>query len=387
MGKVLLVDTNVSSAPIYDFLCSEGHEVYVTGNNPNDFLAKCAKKYIQADYSDIRSLEEIIEQLKIDFLVPGCNDASYKACSLTNKNHRFPGIDCPVNTETLNNKKLYREFAKENSLPVPRYFLTEESIDIDSPFIVKPADSFSGRGTTVILKNNQKELEEAIRKAKKYSPSGMFLIEEFVSGQLYSHSAFIEDQKTILDIIVEEHCVANPFAVDTSRVCDGFPEQARQLLHQAVEKTAQTLKLKDGLIHTQFILRPDYSIRLIEPTRRCPGDLYSKLIDLSTDIHYAENYTRPFLGLQHHFPCTPDIKEKIVRHTITDKFGGNFWTLSFTEPVKLREYIPLSLCGDVINPAPQGRIGIMFLTADTQKEFDNIFRKAIERKIYNCTRP
>ena len=36
--KILLLDTNFSSGPIYNYLVESGNEVYVIGNNPNDFL-------------------------------------------------------------------------------------------------------------------------------------------------------------------------------------------------------------------------------------------------------------------------------------------------------------------------------------------------------------
>lgn len=53
MSNVLLVDTNFSSGPIYQFLIQSGHNVTVLGRNPNDALAKSGYKYIQFDYSDI----------------------------------------------------------------------------------------------------------------------------------------------------------------------------------------------------------------------------------------------------------------------------------------------------------------------------------------------
>ena len=53
----------------------------------------------------------------------------------------------------------------------------------------------------------------------------------------------------------------------------------------------------DGLIHTQFI-SDNNTFSLIEVTRRCPGDLYSKLIQMSTGINYSELYSMPFMGLE-----------------------------------------------------------------------------------------
>ena len=52
MTRVLLVDTNFSSIPIYQSLIEGGHEVYVAGKNPNDALAKISKNYAEIDYSN-----------------------------------------------------------------------------------------------------------------------------------------------------------------------------------------------------------------------------------------------------------------------------------------------------------------------------------------------
>jgi hypothetical protein len=45
MAKVLLVDTNFSSLPIYHALVALGHDVHVVGNNPVDCLAKISPNY------------------------------------------------------------------------------------------------------------------------------------------------------------------------------------------------------------------------------------------------------------------------------------------------------------------------------------------------------
>ena len=45
MAKVLLVDTNFSSRPIFAELERLGHEVHVVGANPVDALAKACARY------------------------------------------------------------------------------------------------------------------------------------------------------------------------------------------------------------------------------------------------------------------------------------------------------------------------------------------------------
>jgi biotin carboxylase len=384
MAKVLLVDTNVSSSPIYKYLRNTGHEVFVVGSNPNDFLAKCTDRYIPLDYSDVSALHALINELSISYLIPGCNDVSYKVCAQVNKDGHFPGIDTLSNNEILNNKKSYRVFAQEHQLPVPRVYCNDHIGDIRFPIIVKPVDAFSGHGITIVHDSDPRHLEAAIAMARHHSKSESYLIEDFVSGQLHSHSAFIADGKVLTDFIVEEHCTANSFAVDTSRVLSDFPTHELQILRFAAEKMATMLRLKDGLLHTQF-LWDGKSVWLIEPTRRCPGDLYSRLIELSTGVNYAENYTRPFLGLTHQFSTDTSIKSLVMRHTVTDRSGGNFWTLRFPKTANVFEFVALSRSGDPIKVAPAGRIGILFIGANTPEEFEQVYRRTIARELYNCT--
>ena len=93
MQKALLVDTNFSSAPIYNYLVHCGFEVFVVGGNPNDFLAKSVDKYIELDYSNVDRIWEIIEKMNIDYIVPGCNDLSYQVCAALNSKGNYYGID------------------------------------------------------------------------------------------------------------------------------------------------------------------------------------------------------------------------------------------------------------------------------------------------------
>lgn len=384
MARVLLLDTNISAYPIYQYLHKEGHDVYVAGRNKMDFLAKVVPNYISVDYSDIAALQPIIKKLKFDYLIPGCNDVSYRSCMLINKTMNYPGIETEKNYTILNDKGKFRSFAINNNIPVPKvYNPNNDFCKAKFPIIIKPVDSFSGHGITVVLHRDTTKIVSAISKAQTYSQSKQYLIEEYVTGQLYSHSAFISNGHIVTDVIVEEHCKANPFSVDTSRVASYFSASVLKNIRSIIGRIVLQLGLIDGLLHTQFIYDGD-KLWLIEITRRCPGDLYSRLIELTTTANYAENYTRPFLGLDYHFISDFTVKSLIFRHTITDTQGGNFLTLRFPNSVKVREFVSLSLSGDKIEPAPNDRIGILFIEADNKKEFETIFNKSISRTLYNC---
>ena len=60
MLKVLLVDPNFSSMPIYNELVKAGHEVHVVGSNTQAPLAKICQHHWKIDYSDVTALRDLL---------------------------------------------------------------------------------------------------------------------------------------------------------------------------------------------------------------------------------------------------------------------------------------------------------------------------------------
>lgn len=188
--------------PIYRALRALGHEVCVVGGKPTETLAKLAKDYVQLDYSKPEVLDKFITDRGFDFVVPGCTDLSYKVCAEINRG-RFPGIETPEQTTAINAKHEFRKLADRAGLPVPRVLDVEQALAVPS-VIVKPVDSFSGRGMTVLHGPQREALNEALDAARKVSRSGTVIIEEFIFGQLYSHSAILWEGGFRKDFIVQE---------------------------------------------------------------------------------------------------------------------------------------------------------------------------------------
>ena len=294
MSKVLLVDTNRAAYTIYQSLLARGHEVFVVGGKPNEPLAKICPNFIQLDYSDVGALAGLIDKKGFDFLVPGCTDVSYKVCAEENRG-RYPGIDSVEATRLINEKSEFRALAGQVGIPVPRVVSFEEALELES-VIIKPVDSFSGRGISILKNPSRETLAKSYEEACGVSKSREALIEEFVSGQLYSHSAFLQGGDVVADFIVREDCTTNPFTVDTSCVVFDFEPDLLQALRSDACKLFKNLELQNGLIHSQFILgKGRYWV--IEVTRRCPGDLYALLIEMSTGPPAAKR--RPLEGQDH----------------------------------------------------------------------------------------
>jgi len=378
--KILLLDTNFSAKPIYDYLVKTGAEVYVVGGRPHDALAKSVENYINLDYSNISEVKSLIKSLRIDFLVPGGNDFSYKVCSEINSDIPFYNIDTVEVNEIINSKEKFREFSTDLSLHVP-HIVEPDKVNDFLPVIIKPVDAYSGHGMAVIHKSDRNKIENAVKLAKKLSKSKRYLIEEFVQGQLYSHSAFIIDGEIMIDFIVEEHCVVNPYVVDTSRVVFNFDKKILKQIRADITSLAKKLDLADGLVHTQFICNGSF-FWIIEVTRRCPGDLYSMLIEYSTGFPYAEYYARPFLNQEVDFSEIKLNEKFIIRHTITQSNESYFCSLNFNLPICIEKLVPLTLSGDKVKGSPFSRIGLIFLSTKTEKEMDDLFQKIINRELY-----
>jgi hypothetical protein len=378
VAKILLVDTNFSSTPIWEWLNAQGHEVHVVGGNPSDSLAKWAPRFWHLDYSNANALSSLLDSEQFDFLVPGCNDVSYSVCAQL-ASGRYPGLDTPTTTDALNNKAQFRALAERIGLPTPRTFPDPASIH-SGPVIVKPVDSFSGKGVTVVQHGDSVEFGHATRVAREASSSGECIVEEFVEGQLYSHSAFISGGDVRQDFIVQEDGTAHRFSVDTSRVEFAAPTRLVNQLRSCAKKLAHELQLVDGLLHIQFIENAG-RIWLIEATRRCPGDLYSQLIELATGFPYAENYARPFIG-RTFSDARPARKRQIIRHTISMDSAKIFSSMQFLGRPHIERLVPIRCAGDPLRPGSIGRIAILFCRTGTKAECDKLYAAFLNRSLY-----
>ncbi|ARQ46417.1 ATP-grasp domain-containing protein [Oxalobacter formigenes] len=380
--KILLLDTNVSSFPIYAELKKHTNEVYVCGNNETDFLANIAgKNYIKLDYSDSDILINHIQEKDYYAIVPGCNDISYLSCAKIKNNNPNVLIDDIEKADILFNKENFRCYSLSRKLPVPQIYDFENIADAKGKILVKPVDAYSGRGISVI--ENKGELENAVMNARNYSLSKKCLVEEYIVGNLYSHTAFISGGKIIHDFVVAEYGSANEFVVDTSYVDFSFEKNILKEIRECIEFIVNDLKLQDGLLHTQFICNDD-KFWLIELTRRCPGDLYSRLIQLSSGFQYAKMYIDGFLGNLRK-SINENGKNYILRHTISTDREQDFYSINCQVPVCMIDYISLAKSGERIKKSPFGRVGVMFLKCANERDMYETKDLIMQRKLYSLS--
>lgn len=386
--SLLLLDTNIASKGIYEYLKASGHKVYVIGNNPNDYLAKVSPNYIEANYNDINSVQKIIQDINCEYIIPGCNDKSYSiAAKLKGLGLNKATIEDPKIDALLNNKSIFKAYCEKNNIPAPRRLnqdgLQNKNLKFD--IIIKPVDSFSGKGVTKILKENLNllSIKSALEEIKNNSLSSDYVIEEFIDGQLYSHSCFIDKNgKIIEDFIVEEHCIAHSYAVDHSYVINK-PNKALLQIRKEIKYIANDLRLKQGLIHTQFILsKKDNRPYILEITRRCPGDMYYKLIEDSTGFKYSMMYADGFITNNYSNSIKFEkFDEVIIRKTLklNTSTTFNFLKISKTDNVSEIEIYPYYESGKINSSTSSPlRIALAFVKLDSRKKILKTLQELIK---------
>lgn len=370
MKTALLVGSSFSACPLLFSLKKRGFQVFVCGNLRDDPCHSYADRSFYIDYSKVEELAPVLDGNQCDYLVPSCNDAGYLSCAELAKARGFVGFDSFETTLLLSDKAKFRKFAASIGLKVPRFVdaVSGSQADLTNlrlPVLVKPVDSFSGRGVSKL--SSVQELESALSRAKDESRSGAAVVEEFVEGSLHSHSAFIQGGKISQDFFVDEFCIVYPYQVDCSNHPSALSEQIRADVRAQMQKLITSLALCDGLIHTQFIVS-GHEVFIIECMRRAPGDLYNFLIERSTGFAYADAYVCGFLGEK---PAPHDSARRarnISRHTVSRPQATNFESLRIDAELGDCEFFPLQTSGQRVGAAPFDKFGIAFMEHASEQE-------------------
>ena len=362
--EVLILDAGFSAVPFIEIAKEQGFFVTVCSGKEHDPGHQFADRSIIENYASRETVLDIAQQHSINALLPGVTDISYLTGAWVAQQLGLAGFDTPEVSEIIFMKDAFRRWANKQGYPIPQAaYNLEDAKKLPLPLLVKPVDAYSGLG--IIKINNLAELDAAVKTAREVSASGQIVIETFCEGQLYSHSAFIRDGNIACEFFVDEYCTVYPWQVNSSCISVTLSESMRKNVHDCMQTLVKELQLTDGLLHTQFIAN-ETCFWLIELTRRSPGDLYSRLIELSTGIPYSHYFSQPFLGLKSAFELQrPTPCRAIVRHTVSLSQTQQFTSFDFSKlDGRVIETVPLKLPGESVNPAPHDRAGVIFAELD-----------------------
>ncbi len=373
--KLLVLNGSHSDIPLIQTGKKMGYHVITTGNLPELLGHKYADEYHPCDFSDVRATLKLAEKLKIDAVVSCANDFGLVAAAYVGEKMGLPGHDTYENALTLHHKHRFKKYALATELPVaPTQFFNSVEVAKEwfepelLPLIIKPVDLTGGKG--VSKANTREEYIQAIEYAFSQSRIGHIVVEQFIVGTQYSFSTFLVDQKVKFTFSDNEYSYKNPFLVSTSAAPALNIDKVKGQLVATIEKIADQLDLVDGLFHYQYLLDENLKLFIIEPTRRCSGDLYSYPVNQAMGVDWAEWIVKAETGVNcKDFPTTTQ-KGFCGRHCIMSSQNGVIKDIVIDPRIKDNIYDELLWWkpGDVVDNYLAQKMGIYFLKYDSMEE-------------------
>jgi hypothetical protein len=206
----------------------------------------------------------------------------------------------------------------------------------------------------------------AVETAFAISRQKRIVIETFLTGTQHSCSIFLRDGRPCFFFLDDEYYYTNPFLVSgaaTPSINHGLVEDA---LARQAEAVCRRLSLVTGLFHVQYVMHAGRPV-IIEITRRCPGDLYNRFIELATGAPYATWVVKAAAGLDCSDVAPAEVRGCFFRYCIMPHRRGRLRAIEI-DPALQGRVLPETLVwgrpGDAADDPLLSKYGIVFLRFD-----------------------
>jgi biotin carboxylase len=289
--KMLLLGGGHAEIPLIQAAQSLGWYVITTGNAREGLGHPYADKNVFADFSDKDAMLELAKSEGVQAVCSGCNDFALLSTVYVCEKLGLPGHDSYATSLEIHHKDKYRALATRLGIPTPRALVVRSAADFETaiaqltfPIIVKPVDLTGGKG--IHRASNADEAREAYKDACSRTCQDHIVVEEFVQGTNHGFSAMLVKGKVAFAFADNEQYYINKYMVSGANTPGTSGSETLAKLRDYSERIARELNLVDGILHIQYIERPDGTPVIIEICRRAPGDLYIKFVKYATGIDY-----------------------------------------------------------------------------------------------------
>ena len=300
--KMLLLGGSHAEIPLIQAAQALGWYVITTGNNRDGLGHPYADKTVFADFSDKDAMFKLAKSEDVQAVCSGCNDFALLSTVYVCEKLGLPGHDSYTTSLEIHHKDKYRALATRLGIPTPRAitvsvtgtgFAADNCANFDAaianltfPIIVKPVDLTGGKG--IHRAANPEEAREAYKDACSRTRQDHILVEEFVQGTHHGFSAMLVKGKVAFAFSDNEQYFVNKYLVSGANSPSTSGSETLAKLRDYSERIARELHLVDGILHIQYIEKPDGTPVIIEICRRPPGDLYIKFVKYATGIDYPK---------------------------------------------------------------------------------------------------
>ena len=176
--KLLILGANPETANLVRVAKEMGVTTIVTDYDSYAPAKKLADISYDINGLDVDAICEMARKEQVDGVMVGVADVLVQPYQQVCEKL---GLPCYANANTaavFNNKRLFKQACAKYGIEGIPEFSLEEKNSIVYPVIVKPADSNSGKGITLV--RHRSELDDAVARAKAESRTNTILIERYM---------------------------------------------------------------------------------------------------------------------------------------------------------------------------------------------------------------
>lgn len=334
----------------------------------------------------VRESKRLASNIKIDGVITAGTDASMTVAAVANALD-LPGIRF-VDAEAASNKVKMRERLKKAGVPIPGFAPvwsiqdTRDALEfLQFPLVMKPADNMGARG--VVKVNNREELQAAFKHAKKYSPTGEMILEEYMPGPEVSVDALAWNGNFAITGIADRIIEREPYFIEMGHnMPSALPSSVLKEIEDVMFRGMKALGIHRGAGKGDIKVTPT-GVKVGEIAARLSGGFMSAFtFPLSSGINLNRAAILIALGEE------PDNLDPLFHRVSIERAllapKGKLLAIEGIEEAKKLEGVTdiylLHKIGDVI-PEPTNNIektGHVIISAENLAQAEGIFSKVLE---------
>lgn len=306
MKKLLMLGGLRYLKPVIEAAKKQGYYVITCDYKPDNPAHKYSDEFHNISILDKEAVLNLSLKLNIDGIMsfgvdPGVITAAYVAEEMG-----LPTVGPLKSVEILQNKALFREFLTKHGFNVPKakgYTLISEAInDVEYftwPVIVKPVDSAGSKGVSRV--DNEKDLEEKIKYALKYSQSKEFIIEEFIEQKGFASDtdSFSIDGELIVTTFANQRFdihAANPYTPSAYSWPSTISSKNQEELKNELQRLLKLLGMTTSIYNIEVREGKDGKAYIMECSPRGGGNRLSEMIRYASGVDLITAIVRAAVG-------------------------------------------------------------------------------------------
>lgn len=277
------------------------------------------------------------------------------------------------------NKFEMRRRLRKYGLPMPNFTLTGSKDGIDTkgfhyPLIVKPVDRSGSRGVTKVI--GPDGLARAVQCSLDSSFEKKAIVEEYIDGPEYSAECISYQGEHRLLALTQKFTTGTPHFIETGHLQPvALDEQTVSKIVTTIQKGLDALGIKFGASHSEFRIKPDGSIAIIEIGSRMGGDcIGSDLVRLSTGYDFIKMAIDVACGNSPDFTKYNQPKIAFIRFIFDENDLYQLNRIKKVCPSAIYRISPIELPGSQKVTDSSTRLGYYILTCSSKKQLNELLQ-------------